>query len=350
MIERRIEAGPGTELAVSGRSGRVTVSGVDERAIRIRARGFDPRDFGGRDPLSVSQDGNRVRIAITPEADALDLDLEITAPRGCRLRVNTLEGDVSAHGLSAPIAVETVGGDVTVTQVREECSIQTVSGDITIGESTGSITVTTVDGDLNGHQLEGSLQATVTNGDVRLTGSQLGNMNLGAVNSDVTVETSLEPGGRYRASSTNGEIRLLVPAGAGATVHMKTQGGDIRADLPMREVISVDKRNWQGVLNGGGAEIYLESVNGDLRIRQSRAAGFDTVPTSPLVPPAPVIPPIPPIPPIWPSAPIEPDSPAVSDVSAPDSAATHETTVEILARLERGEISMEEAMARLDEL
>jgi hypothetical protein len=131
---------------------------------------------------------------------------------------------------------------------------------------------------------------------------------------------------------------------------MKTQGGDIRADLPMMEVISVDKRNWQGVLNGGGAEIYLESVNGDLRIRQSTDAGFDPVPTSPLVPPATVIPPVSPIPPIRPNTPTASDSPPVSDLAAPVSAATHETTVEILARLERGEITMEEAMASLDEL
>jgi hypothetical protein len=351
LRERRIEAGPGTELVVSGHSGRVSVNGDDEPTIRVRVREEDLSDFSGREPLAITRDGDQVRVAVNPESGALDLDMDILAPIGCKLRINTLEGGVDVHGLGAAVAIATVDGDVSVNHAQGPCTIETVSGEISLGHSSADITLTTADGDINAHDIEGTLRATVTSGDVRFIRSAFRSINLGAVNGDVTVETSLTADGTYRLSSTNGEIRLLVPAGAGASVRMKTQDGDIRADLPVMQVINSDKRSWQGMLGDGGADVYLESVNGDLRIRQSVGAGFDQPAADrpelpiPPVPPAPVVPPIAPVPPIPPS-----DPPQHRPSPSPTGRHTHDDAVAVLTRLEQGEISLEEAMADLEEL
>jgi DUF4097 and DUF4098 domain-containing protein YvlB len=349
LTERRIEADPGSELTVTGHAGSINVRGDDDAAIRVRFRGESLADLNGPDPVDVSRDGDRVAVRLNPQAGVLDLDMELRVPYGCRLRVNAIDGEVGIHGVRGPVAVETVGGNVEVLEAVEHCSLETVNGDITLGDCSGDISLTTVDGDVSCHRLEGTLRATITNGDVRLTGSMLRTINLRAINGDLTVETSLATDGTYRLTSTNGEIRLLVPAGTGATVHMKTQDGDVRADLPTMQVISSDKRNWHGVLGGGGAHVYLESVNGDLRMRQSAGAGYDSrsevslprIPVPP-APPAPIVPPVPPIPPA---------DPVSAYPAAPSTApSAHEDAVAILSRLERGEISIEEAMGSLDEL
>jgi hypothetical protein len=112
-------------------------------------------------------------------------------------------------------------------------------------------------------------------------------------------------------------------------VTLKTLSGDVRSELPA-DIIKAGRRNWQGRINGGGADVEMNSVSGDLRISRG-AFGEATPPGS------------------WPAAGgRESDHPSVAEPTAPEP--SESDTVAILGALERGEITVEEAMARLDNL
>jgi DUF4097 and DUF4098 domain-containing protein YvlB len=220
-----------------------------------------------------------------------------------------------------------------------------VSGDLTVTDVSGDCGMTTVSGDVHARHISGSLTVRTTSGDVRLTDSQLDHFNLNSVSGDFTIETPLTPGQHYLARTVSGDLKVLVPPGTGATIQMKSMSGDVISELPA-EIIKAGRRHWQGRINGGGANVEMNSVSGDLRFAHSGISGAPNPPSG--------------------SAPETggfEGSPAVQSSSAetaagdaPSSPVVADTpnaqdeTNAILKALEQGEISVEEAMEKLDAL
>jgi hypothetical protein len=235
-----------------------------------------------------------------------------------------------------------------------------VGGDIRVDHSRGAARVTTVSGDVLGEHLEGTLTLQTTNGDVTIRRSALSRFNVHSVNGDFIIETPLAHGEHYFAKTTNGDVQLWVPPDTGATVQMRTRNGDLHTDLPT-EVINPSRRHWQGRINGGGANVELETLNGDVRIKTSlgdegivsgpgQPHEMPDMPDLPEIPDIPELPDLPDLP--HPSGELETENFGASDSNSTPRRPnyTGADSIEVLARLERGEISVEEAMDELDAL
>jgi DUF4097 and DUF4098 domain-containing protein YvlB len=138
--------------------------------------------------------------------------------------------------------------------------------------------------------------------------------NCQTVSGDLTLDTPLQPASHNVARTVSGNLHLRVPAGTGATVQMKSVSGTVRSDLPA-EIIRSGRRHWQGRINGGGAEVELTTVSGDLTVEHSNTGGAVQTDTQ-----APV---------------------------AEDGESSRAATTEVLERLHRGEISVEQATEML---
>jgi DUF4097 and DUF4098 domain-containing protein YvlB len=278
--------------------------------------------------VEYSQTENKVRVQTKSDKGGLlnlarnvcPVDYEIEVPLDCQLHAEAVSADVQIQGISASVEVQTVSGDVTVDDISGDCRVTTVSGDATAT------------------RLRGALALQTTSGDARVRDSRLEHFNLNSVSGDFIVDTPLSTGQHYLAKTVSGDLRLLVPSGTGATVQMKTVSGDVVSDLPA-EIIKSSRRSWQGRINGGGANVEMSSVSGDLRI--SRSGSSTETPTGSRETAASDGP----IPVSDRDAPIEtPPGQSSSDQTAPAE------TSEVLGALERGEITVEEAMARLNSL
>jgi hypothetical protein len=233
------------------------------------------------------------------------VDYDITVPRDCTLDVHGVKSRVSCTGSCADVRIRTVTGDVEVSGIS------------------GNTSVTTVNGDIQGRELEGTLETHTTNGGLKVTRSRLAGFDLHSTNGGFTVETPLTSGGTYRASTTNGSARLFVPEGTGARVRMSTTNGSVSTELPA-EITTSTRRAWEGIINGGGAEVELKTMNGSLRVGRGGSR----------LPPA--------------SLPTQPTTPAAKHEEPSDPPADDATT-ELLRALAAGELSVEDAMARLDQ-
>jgi hypothetical protein len=192
------------------------------------------------------------------------------------------------------------------------------------------------------------------------------------VNGSLALETPLTRGEHYFAKTTNGDIRISVPTGTGAIVQMRTTNGELSCDLPT-DVINRSRRNWQGRINDGGATLELETLNGDVLIEESAFSGAREAGPAPEAPPPPQAPAgldtdWTPEPPEMPDIPGMPDLSEMPDPGSGISMQTPEApgsdarstehrvdygsadSISILTRLERGEITIEEAMEKLDAL
>lgn len=311
-IEREYQVGVRPELTVSNlHSGDISVHSHDEQVVRIRVNKYGSLRALDEMPFEVTQEGSALHLRPKGRYQTSSVDYRIEVPRDCSVRLSGINPDIEVEGTSG-VNVETVGGDVRVKDISGDCSIRTVSGDIA------------------GSRLVGILNAHTTSGDTIVTESQLRRFSLHSISGDFSIETSLSLREHYLASTTSGDVRLLLSGDTGVTVLMKTFSGEVVSDLPT-EVLKFSKRNWQGRINGGGAQLEMSSMSGDLFIERGAPVADEAV------------------------ADVVAAEQAVAETSTEvveeDRVAQRgDETGAVLAMLERGEISVEDAMARLEGL
>jgi hypothetical protein len=127
---------------------------------------------------------------------------------------------------------------------------QTVNGGVRLENLDGQIVAGTTNGGVRGKGLRGALKASTTNGGVEV--------DLADVSGDIEIET------------TNGGIRLNLPPHAKATLDARVVNGGISVSEPLQiENIEKSRRQLRGTMNGGGARVSAETVNGGIRIGSS---------------------------------------------------------------------------------
>jgi hypothetical protein len=329
-VVREFEVGPGAELSVNNVSGDTRIRGQEGSVIRVWAKKSGSSRRVANTQIEFDQVDNRVtvrtRAGLTGRWGIVrnvgSVEYDITVPRGCRVHVHTVSGDVDVRDTGASLAAETVNGDIT---------IHDISGDSSI---------TTVNGDVQGTRLEGTLAARSTNGDITIRESRLRRFTLNSVSGDFFIETPLTVGEHYFAKTVSGDLQLVIPRDARATIQLKTVSGDMHLEHPA-EIIKAGRRHWQGRINGGGATVEMQSVSGDLDV----SAGSNL--RSPMAAERPT--PAAPAPPAAPARPAAP-APVAEPAPAEEPPSGESETSQILGELERGEITVEEAMQRLEAL
>jgi hypothetical protein len=129
-----------------------------------------------------------------------------------------------------------------------EVKFTTVNGGIEVTGLNGRITAETTNGGVVTHDIGGQLDASTTNGGLEIDMSRM-------------------PEGGVKLEFTNGGLTMRVPKDAKATISASIANGDISAgDLPIETTGESSRRRLEGRLNGGGARIQIEGVNGGITL------------------------------------------------------------------------------------
>jgi hypothetical protein len=154
-------------------------------------------------------DGGRMNV----RDNDVTVAFTVRVPAGVRFVGHTVNGDVSAEGLAAPISVQTVNGDATFS-TSSYGAAQTVNGSIR-----GSM---------------GSSQWTQ----------------------------------ELKFRTVNGSISLDLPPDTSTDVDATTVNGSITTDFPISISGKVNPRKLTGTIGGGGRSMDLETVNGSVTLRR----------------------------------------------------------------------------------
>jgi hypothetical protein len=328
--------GPDVEHSI-GTNGRVAVRvaswdvelvAVDSDVVRVRAAdgGDLPRDIEIQreaDGITIRQPSllGGLNLVIGRSGDAR---IAVEVPATARTNVVTASGDVHARGLRSDGQFRTASGDVTIVDASGTLLAESVSGDVAIDVTdTADLTVKTVSGDVavKGGTLD-RVAVTTTSGDV-LLGSELG-------------------AGPHSIATLSGDA--IIRAGDGVTVTARTVAGDLSSSLPHRSEGGPGRRSI--IVGNGVTGLQFRSVSGDLRVVGS-GEKLDLIEI-----PMPPGPPNPPAPPRAPASPGRADAGTGDEAAEPAPAVETERDTEsarltILRALERGEIDISEATARL---
>jgi len=225
---------PGAAVEIKGINGGITATGsaagqVEVTAVK-RGRKSDPAQVkvdvvehaGGVTICAVypSVDGQANTCApgkggrLNAKDNDVNVEFQVKVPAGVRFVGRTVNGGISASGLSADAEATTVNGGVEI-------------------EAGGTARATTVNGGISAR--------------------------LGRADWD----------GLLKLTTVNGGIDVAVPEGLNAEVKASTVNGDIQTDFPVTMTGRISKRHIQGTIGSGGRQLEMETVNGSIELKKA---------------------------------------------------------------------------------
>jgi hypothetical protein len=212
-----IEGYTGSEVVVSGGNN-------DDEDNSERARGLKPVYASGTDNtgvgVSVEKDGNRISLRCL---------LPITHSARYRIRV--------PESLALEITRDCAGGgETTISNMKNEIEFKGCH-DITLKNVTGPLVISTISGEVN------------------------------------VVFTEISKDKPISIASVSGEVDVTMPAKAGFNLEMGTVSGNMYSDFdfPATKEGNMERvggNNIRAKINGGGIDVRLHSVSGNVYLRK----------------------------------------------------------------------------------
>jgi DUF4097 and DUF4098 domain-containing protein YvlB len=243
------------------------------------------------------------------------VDFEITVPRETAVNAQTVSGDLDLNGIRGPARVESVSGDVNIENVQGPMRIKSVSGDVQVTDYVGSLEGSSVSGDV----------------DIR---GRVHSCELHTVSGDISIDLDPEVGGREtRIKTISGDVEVgLLTSSCVCDFH--TASGDLDCEVPAR-IMREGRKDRTVVVGDGSSRLTVKTVSGDLTIkpasssvaeepglaRESAESGAD----------------------------VEPENDQDPERTAPMTPPQTAKVRDLLERLARGEVSVDEVATKLDE-
>src|SRR2546423_5201823 len=257
QIDTTVRLDRGGVVDLSLISGKIRVTGWDRPDVKVSA---------SIESGLLRFDANSSRVTLTVEGsddrpksrhhNVGDARYDVSVPRGSRLVLEAVSGDVWSRGSQGEVEATSVSGDVDIADAVRVVSAESVSGSVHAAQVNGNLRAETVSGDLRVETVTGNVEATSVSGSLRLVGIQSKDVRTETVSGDIIYSGSIDPGGEYSFESHSGTIQLNIPRGAAAAFTVETFSGDVRTDFPLTTHGS-----------GRGREGRMEFTTGDGRAR-----------------------------------------------------------------------------------
>jgi len=242
------------------------------------------------------------------------VDFEITVPRETAVNAQTVSGDLDLHGTRGPARVESVSGDVNIEDVQGPIRIKSVSGDVQFTDYVGAV--------------EGSF----VSGDVDIRG-RVHSCELHTVSGDISIDLEPEIGGREsRLKTISGDVEVgLITSSCVCDFH--TASGDLECEVPAR-IVREGRKDRTVVIGEGRSRLAVKTVSGDLTIKPASSSVAEEPAATRESTESEV------------ESEFEDHDPErTAPMPPPQSAKVRD----LLERLARGEVSVDEVAAKLDE-
>jgi DUF4097 and DUF4098 domain-containing protein YvlB len=269
----RLDRGGAVDLSLI--SGKIRVTGWDRQDVKVSAT-ID------RGTLRFDANSSRVTLSVDESEDNRghgrhnvgDARYEVSVPRGSRLVLEAVSGDVTATGSQGEIEATSVSGDVDVSGGVGEVSVESVSGSVHAAQINGNLRAESVSGDARVETVTGNVEATSVSGNIRLIDVKSKDVRSETVSGNIIYTGSIDPGGKYSFDAHSGTIRLTIPPGAGAHFSVETFSGDISApDFPVTvqpgQIRGRREGRMEFTIGDGRARVDAQTFSGSIVINSS---------------------------------------------------------------------------------
>jgi len=219
----------------------------------VRVRELDGRDLAERFHIEAASGS----LDLQPHARLGEVGLLLGGRRSCRVDVALPAGTT--------LVIETVSADVSVTGLTGHQRYRTTSGDLQMRDVRGAIAVETISGSIAiDGDAELDLTARLVSGSAAIAAPRITRLSLTTTSGDVQLGGALVGDGPFAVRTVSGDARLTVSGDV--RIEGRSLTGRIRSDRPHQVHGSPGRRNV--TVDGQGPLLTFESVSGGLRIAE----------------------------------------------------------------------------------
>ena len=218
VFDRTFPLSPGDSVSLTNVNGSIAVEGWDRDAIEIHAVKTAKQSAFALALVGINLDSEPGRLSIStayPQGSDIEVSVDYTLHVPRRVVLQQLS---------------TVNGTVRVRGVQAQGELRSVNGDIDVASSEGAFSAHTTNGGIHVELL-------------RLTSSDA-----------LSLDT------------VNGSVALVLPRNAAASLDARSLNGNFHSELPVTLLSTYSPHGIHGRLNGGGAPVQLQTVNGTIRV------------------------------------------------------------------------------------
>jgi hypothetical protein len=316
-INRSFPVSGTARLNLRNVDGSIDIAAGDADVVSVRAFKH-PGPGANQTEIEITQDaGGRVTVITHYVEDMIArlfhprhhgparVDYTVRLPQTCELDIAFVSGSARLVGLQGEFTLRSVSGLIDLEDLAGRLKVNTVSGPVTAARV----------------RLDSNLTLDTVSANAVFAASTIPAITANSVSGQVRLQTELAAG-PYQFRSVSGDVWLAVPSGAGCRVDMHSLSGRLRAGLPAsRHTVNGGWTRVEFGAAGSGPDVTFHSASGDLHLvtPESWADGEPEPQAGEAPPPAPAA----------------PAGPTPSD------------RLELLDRIARGELSVDEAVNTL---
>ncbi len=269
-------------VTVSTGGGDLRISGNLEGNLDVSTLGGDIAFNDILGEATIKSNGGDIGggdIAGNSDIRTLGGDIVLGAVRGA-VEASTHGGDVRIREVGSTLKAKSFGGDVEVGDIGGEADLSTLGGDVSVGRVSGKADLKTAGGDIELKGATGDVVANTAGGDIELRNVS-GFVDAKTAGGDIHAELMAASAGGSSLISKGGDIRLGLGPNVRATIEarIRIRGSwnhkrseyNFYSDFPQasfKEDQGAGDLTATYQINGGGAIISLETVNGSIRIEK----------------------------------------------------------------------------------
>lgn len=210
----------------------------------------------------------RIPSEASIKAKSISGDVTLRAIGG-KAEAETVSGDAEVVKAGQGVKAESVSGNITVTDAPKGVYGKSVSGNIHVRSTAGNVELHTISGDIKAESGEGDVEAESVSGEVELVGLVKASVvKVKSLSGTIVYEGDILAGGRYAFKAHSGNIRLRIPPDSAFDFEASTFSGDIHTEFEILASGKISRKEIQGMVNGGGADVSLKTFSGDIFIEK----------------------------------------------------------------------------------
>ncbi len=219
---------------------------------------------------------NRLRIEYMITVP-MEYDLMLRTAGGS-IHVSDIEGEVDAKtaggsltfgGIKGSVDAKTAGGSISLKASDGDADLATSGGSITIGGARGDVEARTSGGSINVGEVHGSVDVRTSGGSINIQGVT-GIIDARTSGGSVNATFLQQPDEDCVLKTSGGSIQVTLPENISVNIDARSHGGKIKTDLPITVRGEISKSHIEGILNGGGPTLTLETSAGNVIINKGR--------------------------------------------------------------------------------
>jgi DUF4097 and DUF4098 domain-containing protein YvlB len=265
-IDKTLDMPKDGHVLVENLAGSIEFTAWDRSEAQVRGSAGDDVE-----EVEITKTSNGIQVKVRNrkgERRIDDTDLYLKIPKGASIEAEGVSVDITISESEAEsIMLNTVSGDLGVESASQRIELAAVSGDIEFEGKASRANVESVSGDITLVGLSGEIGVSTVSGDISLEAEEVSRGRFESVSGEMTLELSLNDGGRLTSDSMSGDVYLKLPDSQQAEFTAQSYSGDIHSDFGNSAKVSQGPGVMLNHREGdNGAEVRLETFSGDISI------------------------------------------------------------------------------------